>query len=212
MNNILKKDLDFNKVTLGILIVIIGLAGLLYAPALISIFSLAITSYIGLYIVFGKNATKGIFGKPISPVKNIVKYLLLNILVSILVSVILQNVLKWDLHGNPVDEGFQLLTLFVIPIMLLGEELFSIFFLAIFSSKFSLPIASILSAIIFGLIHYSTYNNGNIVHTLAHILFIQGIARILFNQSAVKSNSILTSWATHVLFDFIAILIVFFTA
>ncbi|WP_148791620.1 CPBP family glutamic-type intramembrane protease, partial [Enterococcus faecium] len=74
--------------------------------------------------------------------------------------------------------------------------------------KFSIPVASFLSAIIFGFIHYSTYDNGNILHTVAHILLIQGVARLLFNQAAIKSNSIITSWAVHVIFDFTAILLV----
>ncbi|HJE16132.1 MAG TPA: CPBP family intramembrane metalloprotease, partial [Enterococcus casseliflavus] len=54
--------------------------------------------------------------------------------------------------------------------------------------------------------------NGNVFHTLVHILFIQGVARLLFNQAAIKSNSILTSWGTHVLFDLFAILVAYLTA
>lgn len=210
MDKIIGKQIDLSKALLGTGIVGIGLIGLLYAPAIISIFSLAISGFAALWVVYGKDTTLGIFSKPKSPAKYILKYFLLNILVSFTVSIILQYVLKWNLSGNPVSEGFQLLLLFVIPIMLLGEELFSIYFLSIFSSKFSLPVASLLSAIIFGLIHYSTYNNGNILHTLIHILLIQGVARLLFNQAAIKSNSIFTSWGVHILFDFFAFILAYF--
>lgn len=210
MNKIIGKQIDLSRALLGTGIVGIGVLGLFYAPAIISIVSLAISGFAALWVVYGKDTALTIFSKPKSPTKYIFKYFLLNILVSFTVSIILQYILKWNLSGNPANEGFQLLTLFVIPIMLLGEELFSIFFLSIFSSKFSLPVASLLSAIIFGLIHYSTYNNGNILHTLVHILLIQGVARLLFNQAAIKSNSIYTSWVVHVLFDFFAFTLAYF--
>ncbi len=151
MNKLIGKQISWNNALLGTVLAGIGLVGLLYAPAIVSIFSLSIASYWALRLVYGKEAVKQLFGKPIAPVKTISKYFLLNILISFLVSLVLQYGLKWDLHGNPVNEGFQWLTLLVIPIMLLGEELFSIFFLAIFSSKCTLPVASILSAIIFAL-------------------------------------------------------------
>lgn len=210
MDKIIGKNLDIKKVFLGTGVVCIGLIGLLYAPAVISIVSLAISGFAGLFIVYGKEATLSIFSKPKSPVKNILKFFLLNTFISFSISIILQYLLKWNLSGNPANEDFQLLALFVIPIMILGEELFSIYFFSIFSSKFSIPVASFFSAIIFGLIHYSTYNNGNVFHTLIHILLIQGIARLIFNQAALKSNSIITSWGIHVLFDFFAFLTVYF--
>ncbi|MGM0162005.1 hypothetical protein IGI72_000713 [Enterococcus sp. DIV1059_2] len=145
MNKLIGKQISWNNALLGTVLAGIGLVGLLYAPAIVSIFSLSIASYWALRLVYGKEAVKQLFGKPIAPVKTISKYFLLNILISFLVSLVLQYGLKWDLHGNPVNEGFQWLTLLVIPIILLGEELFSIFFLAIFSSKCTLPVASILS-------------------------------------------------------------------
>lgn len=206
MNSILGKKVKLPHVLLGILVIILGLLGLLFGPALISIPSLAITSFAALYMVYGRPNTMNIFSAPVSPIKTICKYFFMNLVVSMTVSLILQYLLKWDLRSNPVNEGFQPILFFIIPIMLLGEELFSIYFLAIFSSKYSVPVSSVLSAIIFGLIHYSTYNNGNILHTLVHILLIQGVARLIFNQAAIKSNSITTSWIVHVLFDFSAIL------
>ncbi len=139
MNKLIGKQISWNNALLGTVLAGIGLVGLLYAPAIVSIFSLSIASYLALRLVYGNEAVKQLFGKPIAPVNTISKYVLLNILISFLVSLVLQYGLKWDLHGNPVNEGFQWLTLLVIPIMLLGEELFSIFFLAIFSANCQHP-------------------------------------------------------------------------
>ncbi|AII39772.1 MULTISPECIES: CPBP family intramembrane glutamic endopeptidase [Enterococcus] len=208
MNNILGKKIELKKGILGTIVVVLGLLGLLFAPSIISIFSLTITGFIAFTLVFGKKDTKKMFSKPVAPVKNIAKYFFINVVISAAVSVFLQQILKWDLTGNPINEAFSPLLFIILPIMILGEELFSVYFLAIFSSKFSIPVASFLSAIIFGFIHYSTYDNGNILHTVAHILLIQGVARLLFNQAAIKSNSIITSWAVHVIFDFTSILLV----
>lgn len=210
MNKMLNRDLELKKVGLGTIIVIIGLIGLLYGPAIVSIFSLAVTSLISFRYVYGKNSLKELFSKPVAPFKNIFIYFFLNIVVSFAATIFLQNILKWDLSGNSAIEASQLSLLLILPFMILGEELFSIYFLSIFSSKFNVPIASLLSAVIFGLIHYSTYNNGNILHTLVHILLIQGVARLFFNQAAIKSNSIITSWTIHLLFDIVAILIASF--
>ncbi|WP_275399736.1 CPBP family glutamic-type intramembrane protease [Enterococcus faecium] len=200
--------MDLTKAIIGAIIIFLGLIGLLFAPTIVSIFSLTITGIISLVLVYGKDKVIQIFSKPILPFKNIIKYFFLNVVVSVGVGLILNFVLHWNLQGNPVNEVLSPLLFFTLPIMLLGEELFSIYFLSVFSSKFSLPIASLISAIIFGLIHFSTYFSGNIFHTLMHILLIQGVARIIFNQSAIKSNSIITSWIVHVLFDFSDILIV----
>ncbi|HFD3605993.1 TPA: CPBP family intramembrane glutamic endopeptidase [Enterococcus faecium] len=210
MNKLLKRDLNAGKLILGTLVVILGILGLLYGPSVISILALTVTGLIAFRYVYGKGNIKYLFSKPIAPIKNIFIYLLLNIVVSFIVSYVLENLLHWNLSGNSVTEAFQPLLLIVLPIMILGEELFSIYFLSIFSSKFSIPIASVFSAILFGLIHYSTYDNGNVFHTLVHILLIQGVARLIFNQAAIKSNSLITSWSTHVIFDFVAILIAYY--
>ncbi|MFT7989701.1 hypothetical protein, partial [Salmonella enterica] len=80
------------------------------------------------------------FSKPVAPVKNIAKYFFINVVISAAVSVFLQQILKWGLTGNPINEAFSPLLFIILPIMILGEELFSVYFLAIFSSKFSIPV------------------------------------------------------------------------
>ncbi|HCM87424.1 MULTISPECIES: CPBP family intramembrane glutamic endopeptidase [Enterococcus] len=210
MDKILNKQVSFKNIGIATAILIAGLAILLFGPGYLGFFSVAATSLIALLIVYPKKSVQAIFGKPLHPVKIIIGYFLLNWLVSIVVSLLLNYGLGWHLQGNPINDNPNWLLLFTIPIMLMGEELLSIYFLSIFSSKFSLPIASLLSALIFGLIHYSTYNDGNVLHTLAHILLIQGVARLIFNRAAIKTNSIWTSWIIHVLFDFSTILLVLF--
>ena len=208
MDKILNKPISFKKTIIATVILLIGLFLLLSGTAYLGIFSLAVTGLIALTIVYKKASVRAIFGKPIRPIKTIIGYFLLNWVVSLAVSLFLTYGLKWHLQSNPVNDQPSWLLLLILPVMLLGEELFSIYFSSIFSSKFSLPIASLFSAIIFGLIHYSTYNDGNVLHTLLHILLIQGVARLIFNHAAIKSNSIWTSWIIHVLFDFSSILLV----
>lgn len=127
------------------------------------------------------------------------------------VALTLNNVFGWHLRGNAVNDKPGLALLIILPIMIMGEELFSMYFLSVFSSKFKLWIASCLSAVVFGLIHFTTYYNGDIFKTLIHILLIQGSARLIFNRAAIKSNSIWTSWIIHLLFDFSSILVVLIT-
>lgn len=210
MDNLLGKKIDRSKAILGTIILLIGVFGLFYGPPLISTFSLCITGFISFWIVFGVKGINNLFSKPVAPIRTILFYLILNILLSIGTSFLLLRVLHWNLHGNSAAESFQPILLIAIPIMILGEELLSLFFLSLFSSKFSVILSNIFSALIFALLHYSTYNNGNIFHTLVHIIIIQGVARILFNQSAIKSNSIITSWIVHVLFDFLALVLAFY--
>ena len=74
MNNILGKKIELKKGILGTIVVVLGLLGLLFAPSIISIFSLTITGFIAFTLVFGKKDTKKMFSKPVAPVKNIAKY------------------------------------------------------------------------------------------------------------------------------------------
>ena len=74
MNNILGKKIELKKGILGTMFyVVLGLLGL-FAPSIISIFSLTITGFIAFTLVFGKKISKKMFSKPVAPVKNIAKY------------------------------------------------------------------------------------------------------------------------------------------
>lgn len=174
------------------------------------IVSVPLLSIISLAISFGKSGLSDIFSKPIKPFKNIVKWYIISLVASSVSGILISVVFKLHLHGNPGLENV-VQTLISLPFVLLFEEVISIFILLVVSNfiykktnnlKLANTIGIILSSIFFGLLHYSTYFNGNIIHTLIHILFIQGLIRIFFNLAALKSNSIIVPWIVHVIFDF----------
>ena len=107
---------------------------------------------------------------------------------------------------NPATGHLRQLAL-KLPFMLMGEELLGIGILeAIRSKGFTLSISSLISALIFGLMHISAYWDGYFISTLLHVLLLQGIARLIFNYIYLKSGqSIWGSWLTHILVDFIAL-------
>lgn len=176
----------------------------------LKIISVPILSIVSLVVSFGMNGLSDIFSRPIKPFKNIALWYVLSFIASCISGSILKLVFKLPLKGNPGSEHL-IQTLVSLPFVLLFEEVISIFVLLIVSNLIfrktknlilSQTIGVILSAIFFGLLHYSTYFNGNAIHTLLHILFIQGLIRIFFNLSALKSDSIIVPWIVHVVFDF----------
>ncbi|WP_085283152.1 type II CAAX prenyl endopeptidase Rce1 family protein [Paraclostridium bifermentans] len=174
------------------------------------IVSVPLLSIVSLVIAFGKSGLSDVFSKPIKPIKNIVVWYVISLIVSFISGILLTVVFKLNLHSNPGSEHI-VQTLISLPFVLLFEEVISIFVLLVVSNftykktdklKLAYTIGIILSSIFFGLLHYSTYFNGNVMHTLIHILFVQGLARIFFNLAALKSNSIIVPWIVHVVFDF----------
>ncbi len=163
-----------------------------------------------LFITFGKEGLSDIFSKPIKPFKNTFKWYLLSFVASITSGIILTKVLKIYLKPNPGTE--HVMQMFIsLPFTLLFEEIISFFVLLVIANlvfkktknlALSQTMGVIFSCIYFGLLHYSTYFSGNMIHTLLHILFVQGVIRIFFNMAGLKSNSIIVPWIVHVLFDF----------
>lgn len=94
-----------------------------------------------------------------------------------------------------------------VPFMLMGEELLGIGILETARNKGgSLTASTFLSALIFGLMHTFVYWDGSIVSTLLHVLLLQGAARLIFNYVYLKTDrSILGSWLSHVLVDFVSL-------
>ncbi|EOH73882.1 CPBP family intramembrane glutamic endopeptidase [Enterococcus malodoratus] len=203
MNSLFHKQIDLKKGFFATLIVILGYIGQLYGSLFINTVSLVVTTLIGFSIVYTPKELLLLFSKPLHPLKNTIKYFLLSWIISMAIGVALTVIFGLNLKANPIDTiNVKPLLLLVLPISLMGEELFCIYFLSIFTSKFGLFISNVFSALIFGLAHYSTYYNGSVVITLIHIILIQGVTRLLLSQAAIKSNSIWTSWIIHVLFDF----------
>ena len=111
--------------------------------------------------------------------------------------------------GNPAANNPIWFFFLIMPFALLGEELFSIYFYDLFKLKVSPLVANVLVSIIFGLIHYWTYFNGSVLLTIIQVIALQGSARFWFNRSYEQSNSILTSFAVHYLFDLAGFMLTF---
>lgn len=110
-------------------------------------------------------------------------------------------------HGNPLmGETMDAGRIALIFVQLFGEELFKInmmlgILLLLFrrsgNRKSAIVIATLVTALVFGLAHYAAY--GSIVQ----ILLVQGLGCIIDMFAYLKTKNILTSYAAHLLLDFI---------
>ena len=110
-------------------------------------------------------------------------------------------------HGNPLmGETIDAGRIALIFVQLFGEELFKInmllgILLLLFrrsgNRKSAIVIATLVTALVFGLAHYAAY--GSIVQ----ILLVQGLGCIIDMFAYLKTKNILTSYAAHLLLDFI---------
>ncbi len=119
---------------------------------------------------------------------------------------LLSKQLGFSWSANPASG--HLASLFLkIPFMLMGEELLGIGILETAKNKgVSLFYSTLLSALIFGLMHVFVYWDGSVFSTLLHVLLLQGVARLIFNYIyLITGKSVWGSWATHVLVDIIAL-------
>lgn len=162
-------------------------------------FSLAITGALAFVIGLGKESLKRLFATPVNFWKNFGKYLGLSVIYGIVAGVTVQLVIHGT-KGNPESENPWIFL--ILPIALLGEELFSLYILETANKYTSTTAASLISCVVFGLIHTATYYHDSILITVIQVLILQGGARWFFNQSYLKSErSIWTSYAVHVGLD-----------
>lgn len=162
----------------------------------------------GVALIFGKFALEW-FKKPQGKyIKIGLTMLALNVVWSMVGGIAVQLIFgEAGHHGNAAFGDYGLL-LFV-PFMLMGEELFSIGILETLKKwRISPAIASLVTAVIFGMIHFSTYYGGDALRTICQILVIQGAARLFFNYAYQKTSSIWTSWAVHLVFDLVVLFLV----
>lgn len=204
-------------------IVLIGIGFLPFTPLAtfvpysyqLSWVSIAAFGLLAFIVTFGKDSLAKLFSKPIKPGKTIAIFLPLSVIVSIISALVLNNIEGQTLKANPIIANINIIDSLSLITKLLGEELLGLFFLLAFASlllpkigkRNALFIGQIISAVVFGLLHFWTYNNGNVIQTLIHILGLIGVSRIVFNAAAIRSNSIIISWIIHVLFDYNAIII-----
>lgn len=208
MNSLMTKKIDIKFGVLGFFLLLIGFFNLNigWIPIL-SPFSLSLTGLIAFYMVFGKDFLL-LFTKPIKPFRNFVLFFLLIVLVTFGTSYFLQYILNLGLASNPIDGHVPWLKL---PFMLFGEELISFYTFILTANllkknNHNLLIGNLVSAALFAILHITTYWNGNFFLTLFHVLALQGIARIIFNTSGIKSNTILVPFMIHFIFDIITLM------
>ena len=106
------------------------------------------------------------------------------------------------LMGETMDAG----RIALVFVQLFGEELFKtnmilgillLLFRRSGNRKSAIVIATLVTALVFGLAHYAAY--GSIVQ----ILLVQGLGCIIDVFAYLKTKNILTSYAVHLLLDFI---------
>ncbi|UKS56373.1 MULTISPECIES: CPBP family intramembrane glutamic endopeptidase [Exiguobacterium] len=130
---------------------------------------------------------------------------LLYVVLSILIGLIASSTgLEWA--ANPASGHLGQIA-FMLPFMLMGEELLGIGILEGARSKgLSMWTSTLLSAVVFGLIHIPSYWDGSLVSTLLHVLLLQGVARLIFNYVYIKTGrSIFGSWISHMIVDFVVL-------
>lgn len=170
--------------------------------------TLLICSIAGASVIFGKTWLKW-FQKPQGKyIKIGLIALIVNYLWSFAGGILIQLIFGMQgHHANSAIGDYSLF--FFVPLMLIGEELFSVTILETLRIKWKMSpfVASLITAAIFGLIHFTTYFGGNVLRTLLQILLVQGGARLIFNYVYQKTGSIWVSWAVHLVFDLIPLFI-----
>lgn len=165
-------------------------------------FSLIFFGLIAFILTFGVNFTKQLFAVPKKFSSTVSIYLPVCLIIGFITALVLKLIFP-DLKGNSESNNPLWFYFIIMPFALMGEEVFSIFWLEVAKLKYSSLIASLISAVIFGLIHFSTYYDGNVVTTLIHILLLQSVSRIFFNMAYERSESIWTSFIIHYLMDLV---------
>lgn len=171
-------------------------------------FTLLVFSIAGVLIIFGKHVLTW-FAKPQGKfLKVALACLVINAIWSMLGGALV-NVIFGDAgsHANPAFGDFSLI--FFIPFMLMGEELFSIGILETLRTKWGIStlVSTLITGAIFGLIHFNSYYGGDILRTIVQILMVQGVARLILNYAYLKTRSIWTSYAVHLIFDLIILFV-----
>lgn len=143
---------------------------------------------------------------------------------SLLFSLVLALLMQYLVHTGNVEANTLYANITAHPaemiitvvIQLFGEEMLTLIFFLFFAQVFgrccktqkgALIIAWIGSAIVFGLLHYPTYQNW------LHVLLVIGGARLILSLAFLKSKNLITSYIAHLVDDFASVgILVLFTA
>lgn len=155
---------------------------------------------------FAINWKYGLICKKIK--KSDIKLIVILLISQLAVTLFLSNVLTYlgiVAQDNPVTSELMLISTWLIfPLQLFGEELIKIipfiFFLTVFyhftkNRKMSIVIATVLTLILFALLHLPAYQN------LISVLVLQGFCSIFTMYGYLKTKNIFVSYAIHFLLD-----------
>lgn len=170
-----------------------------------------ITFFIIVYLMWKEPKPKLKFYKVLLLMLGI---MLINIILSIAVSNIVSKIATPP-AANPIVEsaGNKLpLTILVLGWAMFGEEAIKLSLLFLLfkglhydeNKKMQYWISWIIVAIIFGLLHLSTYQ-----YNFLQCIFVVGLPAILYGYLWKKTENPIIMWATHYLYDIILILIAY---
>lgn len=212
MENLFERKTNVGKLVLGGIVLGLGfylmMSGII--PRILTTYTLLIGGLLAFVIGFGTDSLKDLFlSKPRKPVKNFLLYYVLVIVTSFASAMIYNLVVKAPPSDNPVTFN-QISAIIGVPFQLMGEELMGFFILFAVANLFkyrgnqqALLIGTLVSGLIFGLAHYTTYFDGHVLLTLFHVFIMQGVSRLVFNQAGLKSNTIIVPFLIHLGLDLI---------
>lgn len=201
----MKRQVSFMNAIIAIIIMTIAFLGLIYAYPFGN-FYLLIGGILSLYIL-GYDLKSLIRPLKKNDVFLIIKAILLSIGLS-MIMLLIGNLLNQPSVANPITEGLNwTILLYTIP-ALFGEELLVIVMLVILEkilpkNRNGVIAASIISALIFGACHLSTYD-WNVWQSIVVI----GFTRLPFTYAWYKSDkNLLVNGLSHYLYDNLLFLI-----
>ena len=161
---------------------------------------LVISGLVSYLLVFGFVGVRQLFSTPKRLIKTFLLILVGSQIYGMLASMImgiLAQLLDIQTKANSAQDNPWWFFVFILPIALLGDTLRK-------KMRINTKVASLLTAIIFGLIHFETYLGSSALFTIVQVILVQGGIRLWFNQAYLKTKSLNTSWAVHYAFDLIA--------
>lgn len=108
-------------------------------------------------------------------------------------------------NGNAVTTNINIFLCLGLIIQILGEELFKVILMLIVmflvynftnKRKISMICGLVISLLIFGLIHYNSYNGA-----LAQIIFVIGFGSIFYTYAYLKTKNVIVAYISHILID-----------
>lgn len=147
------------------------------------------------------------------------KLLLAMMLLALIVSIIEKTILKIVPVAHPMTKN-PLKNALILPLQIVFEEAWSaVNFICIANVTYKLQknknydktflVATITTAIIFGLAHIDVYWSGNLLKTVLHVLLAQGSTRLLLNWSVKKTDSFLPAYIAHISWDLLMVIIAY---